>query len=636
MEGGPLPLPKLRLERQSSDVRQIAHDHAHPPRAGDMAQLRQMQKAAPRERDEAHEGRKVASLSDTLRSGARRAGPRVIRGTPHECYSPGSPRVTANQSSRFVKAMSDAGLKPVVVYHNLSAAELYEKALQFEPSSHIVAGGALATMSGAKTGRSPQDKRIVREAGSEGDVWWGEGSPNHEMDERTFALNRERAVDYLNQLDRLYVCDGYACWEPTARYRIRIVCGRPYHALFSHNLLIRPTEEELAEQFGRPDFTIFNAGAFPANRFSSYQTSSTCISMSFARKEMVILGSQYAGNMKQGVFTLMNYWLPKRNILSLNAGCNVGSAGDVTLFFGLSGTGKTTFATDPQRWLLADDTLGWGENGVFGIEGGCYAKCIGLDKEREPGIHAAIRFGAVLENVCFNEDSREVDWDASQITENTRAAYPLEFMANARIPCLGGHPRNAVLLCCDLFGVLPPVCRLSLHQALYFFISGFTAKMAGTEQGVSQPEATFSACYTSTSLVWHPLKYAAMLGSKLEQHGTDVWLVNTGWFGGGYGVGRRLPLEFTRAIVAAIHSGELAAAACQTLPVFNLQVPVACSGMPSELLSPIDNWEDKETYRHQLRHLAGLFADNFQKLKGCTRHMSPEDIEKIEQAGPSL
>ncbi|PSC71338.1 phosphoenolpyruvate carboxykinase [ATP]-like [Micractinium conductrix] len=615
--------------------RSLVSDRAHPPRASNVEELRQLQKAA-RAWDAVVEGQRVESLSETLRSRARGAGPRVIRGEQSP-YHPSSPRMMDHSSgaSGFAKAMSDAGLRPVVVYHNLSPAELYEKALQQEPSSHIVERGALATVSGAKTGRTPGDKRIVREPASEGDVWWGEGSTNYEMDERTFALNRERAVDFLNQLGKLYVCDGYACWDAGARVRVRVVCARPSHALQAHNMLIRPSEEELSN-FGRPDFTIYNAGAFPANRYTSYMTSSTSLDISFARREMVILGSQYGGCMKQGIFTLVNYWLPQRDVLPLNAGCNVGPADNVAIFFGLSGTGKTTMSSDPRRWMIGDDELGWGPNGVFNIEGGCYAKVIGLDKEREPLIHRAVRFGAVLENVCFDEETRDVDWDSNRITENTRASYPIEHMANAQVPCVGGHPRNAVLLCCDTFGLLPPVCKLTPEQALYYFVSGFTAKVAGTEMGVTAPQATFTPCYTASSLVYHPMRYAALLSQRLQQHGTQVWLVNTGWTAGGYGQGSRIPLEVTWAVVDAIHSGDLAAAPCATLPLFGLQVPTECSGVPPELLSVQGSWADGGAYMAALRRLAGLFVDNFSKFADGGGHMSPRQVQQLIAAGPSL
>eukprot|EP00889_Picochlorum_renovo_P004329 jgi/Picre1/31359/NNA_006712.t1 len=319
-------------------------------------------------------------------------------------------------------------------------------------SSHITSTGALATLSGAKTGRSPKDKRVVKDPESMDDIWWGKGSPNFEMDEHTFRLNRERAVDYLNMLDRIYVFDGFAGWDPASRLKIRVVSARPYHALFMNNMLIRPSEEELAE-FGTPDFTIYNAGAFPANRYTSYMTSSSSIDVSLEHKEMIILGTQYAGEMKKGVFSLMNYWLPKRGILSLHSGCNVGQGGDVTMFFGLSGTGKTTLSADPKRPLIGDDEHGWGDRGVFNIEGGCYAKAIGLKRDNEPEIFDAIKFGTILENVVFDDETRVVDYESNSITENTRALLHRVYRQCPYSMC-SGHPKNIIMLCCDAFGVL--------------------------------------------------------------------------------------------------------------------------------------------------------------------------------------
>jgi phosphoenolpyruvate carboxykinase (ATP) len=444
-----------------------------------------------------------------------RSGPRVVKGERFHLARADGPAgsgavtsPTAAAASGFLRAMSDAGLKPTVVYHNLTPAELYEQALKYEPGTHIMASGALAALSGAKTGRSPRDKRIVREPGSEADIWWhtpGNGSPNYEMDAHTFLLNRERAIDYLNMLDRIYVFDGFAGWEPGARIKVRVVCARAYHALFMHNMLIRPSDTELAS-FDKPDFTILNAGAFPVNRYTSYMSSSTSVDVNLATREMVILGTQYAGEMKKGIFSVMHYLMPKRGILSLHSGCNIGAADDVTLFFGLSGTGKTTLSTDPARPLIGDDEHCWSDAGVFNIEGGCYAKCIGLKAAAEPEIWKAIRFGAVLENVVFDAHTRAVDFGSNAVTENTRASYPIEHIDNARIPCVGPHPRNLVLLCCDAFGVLPPVARLSPAQAMYHFISGYTAKVAGTECGVTEPEATFSACFGGVFLMWHPMK----------------------------------------------------------------------------------------------------------------------------------
>ncbi|KAI3429628.1 hypothetical protein D9Q98_005714 [Chlorella vulgaris] len=630
---------KMAQERRedAGDLRRLVNE-AHPPRASDLAELQSLQKTR-KDRDDTDT---TASLSETLKSKSREAGPRVVVREPKHLYMPQSPRSRAAaeaEQTDLIKEMfhemGDIGLKPVVVYHNLSVPELYEHALKYEPSSHIVASGALATLSGAKTGRSPKDKRVVREPDSEADIWWGTGSPNYEMDERTFILNRERAVDYLNTLDRLYVFDGYAGWDTQARFKIRVVCARPYHALFMHNMLIRPTEDELHD-FGLPDFTIYNGGAFPANRYTSYMTSSTSIDVSLKHKEMVILGTQYAGEMKKGVFSLMNYVLPKMGILSLHSGCNEGKDGDVTLFFGLSGTGKTTLSADPQRPLIGDDEHGWSDRGVFNIEGGCYAKAIGLKQENEPYIFDAIKFGTILENVVFDEETRHVDYDVSAITENTRASYPIEHIENAKIPCVGGHPKNIIMLCCDAFGVLPPVAKLTKEQAMYYFVSGYTAKVAGTEQGVTEPEATFSACFGSAFLMWHPTKYASMLAEKVEKYGAHVWLINTGWTGGPYGVGYRFKLRHTRAIVNAIHSGELGAAEYETMPTFNLQVPKEVSGVPSEVLLPVNCWADTENYNKTLTHLASLFTKNFVKFQDGGGHVTPEEASAILASGPTV
>eukprot|EP01025_Chloroclados_australasicus_P069164 TRINITY_DN970_c0_g1_i1.p1 TRINITY_DN970_c0_g1~~TRINITY_DN970_c0_g1_i1.p1 ORF type:complete len:537 (-),score=43.15 TRINITY_DN970_c0_g1_i1:385-1863(-) len=489
-------------------------------------------------------------------------------------------------------------------------------------------------MSGIKTGRSPKDKRVVREPGTQHEIWWGEGSPNMEMDEKTFLINRERAVDYLNSLERVYVFDGFVNWDKSYRQKIRVITCRAYHALFMQNMLIRPTWEELHE-FGEPDFTIYNAGLFPANRYSNYMTSSTTVDVNLKTREMVILGTQYAGEMKKGVFSVMHYLMPKMNVLSLHSGCNMGKeAKDVSLFFGLSGTGKTTLSADPRRLLIGDDEHVWGPNGVFNIEGGCYAKCIKLRLESEPDIYRAIRFGTVLENVVFNSHTREVDYDQNAITENTRASYPIEFIENAVIPCVGPHPKNVILLCCDAFGVLPPVSKLTSDQAMYHFISGYTAKVAGTEVGVTEPEATFSACFGGAFLMWHPMKYASMLAELMEQHGSDAWLVNTGWTGGSYGVGHRMKLAHTRAIIDAIHSGELASANCIETPIFKLRVPEKCTGCPTEVLKPENSWVDKNEFNETLKKLAGLFKENFRKFADGGGFVTKDLADRIVISGP--
>ncbi|GFR50520.1 hypothetical protein Agub_g12789 [Astrephomene gubernaculifera] len=527
----------------------------------------------------------------------------------------------------------ESGLSPVVVHRNLSPPQLYELALAFEPGTFLTSTGALATQSGAKMGRSPKDKRIVRDPDTERELWWGPYSPNYVMDDRTFLTNRERAVDYLNTQQRVFVVDAFANWEPASRLKVRVVCSRAYHALFMTNMLIRPSEQELAE-FGEPDFVIYNAGAFPANKYTNYMTSQTSIDLSLKHREMVILGTMYAGEMKKGVFTLMHYLMPMQSKLSLHSGCNVGAAGDVTLFFGLSGTGKTTLSADPHRPLIGDDEHVWGDNGVFNIEGGCYAKCIGLRPETEPEIWDAIRFGTVLENVDLDPCSRQVDFSSQRLTENTRAAYPITHMRGAHLPCTAGHPRNVVLLACDAFGVLPPVSRLSPEQAMYHFISGYTAKVAGTEVGVTEPVATFSACFGSAFLMMHPYKYAMMLADKMAQHGTTAWLVNTGWTGGKYGVGRRIPLRTTRAIIDAIHSGELDSVPFEPTPVFGLQAPTRVAGVAPELLRPEATWADPQQFAATLNRLGHMFVRNFEHFSDGDAFVGGMLASRIRGGGP--
>jgi phosphoenolpyruvate carboxykinase (ATP) len=386
-----------------------------------------------------------------------------------------------------------------------------------------------------------------------------------------------------------------------------------------HNMLIRPTEAELKD-FGEPDYTIYNAGCFPANRATEGMTSATSVSLNFASGEVVVLGTEYAGEMKKGVFTIMNYLLPKRGILSMHASANEGPDGDVSVFFGLSGTGKTTLSADPARALLGDDEHGWTDDGVFNIEGGCYAKAIGLTREKEPEIYDAIRFGSILENVGYDPRSGDVDYDDTSLTENTRLAYPLEFIPNAKIPAVGGHPKNIVMLTCDAFGVLPPVSKLTPAQAMYHFISGYTAKVAGTEMGVTEPTATFSACFGAPFMVWHPSKYAELLAAKMTEHKVDAWLINTGWTGGAFGQGQRMSLKDTRAIIDAIHSGELAKADYENFARFNLSVPASCPGVSdNNILMPNRVWSNAAEFEAASQKLSGLFKENFKKFEdGCS------------------
>jgi phosphoenolpyruvate carboxykinase (ATP) len=508
--------------------------------------------------------------------------------------------------------LSGYGITVENIGHNLAPATLYEEALVVDVGTRIASNGALVAFSGSKTGRSPKDKRIVQNATSERDVWWG--PVNISVEGHTFDINKERARDYLNTRSRIYCFDGFAGWDPEHRIKVRVICSRPYHALFMHTMLIRPTPEELAD-FGEPDYVIYNAGKFPANRLTTGMTSKTSIDFNFETGEVVILGTEYAGEMKKGVFTIMNYLMPKRGVLSMHCSATEDpETGRSSILFGLSGTGKTTLSADPKRLLIGDDEHCWADTGIFNIEGGCYAKMINLSAESEPDIWKALRFGAILENVVLDERNG-VNFEDSSITENTRGAYPIEYIENAKIPCVSGHPTDVIFLTCDAFGVLPPVSKLDAAQAMYHFISGYTAKVAGTEVGVTEPQATFSPCFGGPFMVWHPAKYAEMLAEKMREHGANVWLVNTGWSGGSYGTGARMKLAYTRAIVDAIHSRSLAEAPTEVDPIFGLRFVTEVPGVPSEILTARNTWADKAAYDATARKLAGLFNENFKQYE---------------------
>ncbi len=502
------------------------------------------------------------------------------------------------------------------ILRNASPSQLYKEAIRYEKrEAKLSSTGALVSFSGEKTGRSPKDKRIVRGSQSEHDIWWGQ--VNIELSENSFALNRSRVLDYLNMQERLYVVDGFAGWDKKYQVKVRIVCSRPYHALFMHNMLIRPTKEEL-ESFGTPNYIVYNAGEFAANTEIEGITSRTSVSVSFERGEFLILGTEYAGEMKKGVFTIMNYIMPRNGILSMHCSANEGTDGKTSLFFGLSGTGKTTLSAEPHRDLIGDDEHCWSDEGIFNIEGGCYAKCIDLSAEKEPEIYQAIRFGAVLENVVCDPQTGQVDYSRSDITENTRVSYPIEFIPNAKIPCVGQHPNHVIFLTCDAFGVLPPVSQLSPEQAMYHFMSGYTAKVAGTEMGVKEPEATFSACFGAAFMVWHPSKYAELLAEKIRKHQAHVWLVNTGWTGGGYGTGQRMSLANTRKIIDSIHDGSLIDAPKVPDPTFGFDVPTQCQDIPETILIPKKAWRDQSRYDETINKLAKLFQDNFKQFESGT------------------
>lgn len=508
-------------------------------------------------------------------------------------------------------SLTQYGINTTAIFRNPAPAKLYELALTYEEGSAISSSGALIALSGEKTGRSPKDKRIVEHPDSKDNIWWGD--INIPLPVASHNINRGLAVDYLNSCERLYIIDGFAGWDQADRIKIRIITSRAYHALFMHNMLIRPSEAELAD-FGEPDYVIYNAGQAKADTSVEGITSETSVSLSFEQGEVVILGTEYAGEMKKGVFTIMNYLMPLKGELSMHCSATAEAEGDRSaVLFGLSGTGKTTLSADPKRGLIGDDEHVWSEHGVSNIEGGCYAKVIDLKEEKEPEIFNALKFGSVLENVTY-DDNHYVDYTKTEITENTRGSYPIENIPSARIPCKAGQPTDVIFLTCDAFGVLPPVSKLNPEQAMYHFISGYTAKVAGTEVGITEPEATFSACFGGPFMVWHPSKYAELLAEKMQQHNVNVWLVNTGWSAGAYGVGERIKLKFSRAIIDAINSGELAKAPTITDERFGFEVITTCSNVPDEILQPRNTWADKAAYDAQADSLAEMFIENFKQF----------------------
>jgi phosphoenolpyruvate carboxykinase (ATP) len=525
--------------------------------------------------------------------------------------------------------LKEYGILVKNVQRNSGISELYEHALKFEAGTMVTDKKALAVRSGEKTGRSPNDKRIVKDPknpqGINEKISWGE--VNKPLSPESYSLLRKDAIEYLNTRETLFVIDGFAGWDPLYRLKVRVITTRAYHALFMKNMLIKPSENELKD-FTKVDFVIFNAGETFADQSIPQVSSPTSVSVNFQTHEMVILGTQYAGEMKKGVFTIMNFLMPDRGLLSMHCSANVGKTNhDLTLFFGLSGTGKTTLSADPQRLLIGDDEHCWADQSIFNIEGGCYAKCINLSEDKEPEIYRAIRYGSVLENVVVNPQNGAVDYNDSSITENTRCSYPLEYMESIRLPAIGPKPTNIIFLTCDAFGVLPPISQLSPEQAMYHFISGYTAKVAGTEMGVKEPQTTFSACFGAAFMVWSPAKYASLLAQKIKKEKVNVWLVNTGWTGGGPGVGKRISLKHTRTIIDSIHSGLILKAEFRTDAIFGLRVPKTCGDLSEKLLWPKYAWANGESYEEKAKHLAKLFKANFEKFKADS---SPE----VLSAGP--
>ena len=490
---------------------------------------------------------------------------------------------------------------------NLSTAELYEHAAR-RGEGIISAHGSLVVRTGEHTGRSPKDKFVVVEPTSEEKIWWGD--INHRMTEEHYDRLRFRLMEYV--ADRqLYAQDCYIGAHVDHRRSLRVYTETAWASIFARNLFRRPPREDLADF--EPNFTIINVPSFKADPATEGTRSGTAILLHLGRMEIIIVGTEYAGEIKKSAFTVMNYLMPDEAVLPMHSSVNVGADGDPAVFFGLSGTGKTTLSADPERSLIGDDEHGWGPDGLFNFEGGCYAKTIRLSPMYEPDIFATTRrFGTILENVDLDPATRELDLDSERYTENTRGAYPLEFIGNADPTGVTGHPKNVVFLTADAFGIIPPISRLSPDQAQYHFISGYTAKLAGTEIGVTQPKATFSACFGAPFLPRHPGEYASMLAERLDEYDVPVWLVNTGWTGGPYGTGERMPIDYTRNMVRAALKGELDDVDFEADPVFGTEVPQTVPGVPADVLRPRDTWPDPEAYDAKARELAGMFRDNFE------------------------
>jgi phosphoenolpyruvate carboxykinase (ATP) len=510
-------------------------------------------------------------------------------------------------------------------YWNLSSAALFDEAIRRREgaTAHL---GALVVRTGHHTGRSPNDKYIVKEPSSEKHIWWGK--VNRAFDVERFQALHKRLLAYIQNKD-IFIQDCYAGADPQYRLPIRIITETAWHSLFSRNLFVRLKKEELAEH--KPEFTVINMPRFHAIPEKDGTNSEVFVIVNFGERLVLIGGTSYAGEIKKSIFTVLNYTLPLQEVLSMHCSANFGKNKDVALFFGLSGTGKTTLSADPDRRLIGDDEHGWSKNGVFNFEGGCYAKVIRLSKEAEPEIYETTRrFGTILENVTYDAYTRRLNLDDASLTENTRAAYPISHIPNHEPSGMGGHPKNIMMLTADAFGVMPPIAQLTPEQAMYHFLSGYTAKVAGTEKGLGkEPQATFSTCFGGPFMALHPSVYANMLGEKIAQHKVHCWLVNTGWTGGPFGEGQRMKIAHTRAMVSAALDGRLAQVPTDEDPFFGLHIPKTCPDVPTEVLKPRNTWKDGNAYDEKAKYLAGLFHRNFEQF-------APSVSEAIRAAGPKV
>ena len=495
-------------------------------------------------------------------------------------------------------------------FWNLTPAELVEDTI-LQGEGLLTDTGALAIDTGEFTGRSPKDRFIVEDELTKDSVWWGD--INKGISPNKFDTIYSRMKSYLSGRD-IYVRDAYACADDEFRMNIRVITELPWSNMFAYNMFLRPTQEEISSF--SPDWTIICAPGFMADPEIDGTRQHNFAVLNFSKKMILIGGTGYTGEIKKGIFSVLNFVLPHdRNVLSMHCSANIGKKGDTAVFFGLSGTGKTTLSSDPNRALIGDDEHGWSQNTVFNFEGGCYAKTIDLSRDKEPQIYDAIKFGAILENIGFQNESSTPDYTDGTITENTRVSYPIDHIENIVLPSKGSSPKNIFFLTCDAFGVLPPISKLTNEQAMYHFMSGYTAKVAGTEVGITEPTTTFSACFGAAFLPLHPAQYATLLGEKLKESDTTVWLVNTGWSGGSYGVGSRMKLSYTRSMITAALEGALDQEEFNTLPVFELAYPTSCPGVPAELLNPKQTWADSGAYDETAAKLASKFVDNFEAYK---------------------
>ncbi|MBK9099065.1 MAG: phosphoenolpyruvate carboxykinase [bacterium] len=526
---------------------------------------------------------------------------------------------------KVIKELESQGIRNIrEVFYNYGTPALYEQVVRRREGllAHL---GPIVVRTGYHTGRSPNDKFIVKESTSENNIWWGK--VNKSMTEEDFNRLFAKMMAYIQGKD-LYVEDCYVCADEKYRLPIRVITEAAWHNLFARNMFRRYNDPSELEKH-IPQFTVIQMPNFHAFPQFDNTNSEVFIVINFQKKIVLIGGTSYAGEIKKSIFTILNYLMPMQNVMSMHCSANLGERDDVALFFGLSGTGKTTLSADPNRRLIGDDEHGWSENGVFNYEGGCYAKVIRLSEEAEPEIYDTTRrFGTILENVQIDAQTRRIDLNDDTFTENTRAAYPLTHIKNIVEDGKAGHPENIVMLTADAFGVLPPISKLTTEQAMYHFISGYTAKVAGTEKGVTEPKATFSTCFGAPFMVWHPTVYAKMLGEKIRKHKVKCWLVNTGWTGGPYGTGSRMKIQYTRAMLNAALDGKLDKVEFETDPIFKLQIPKSCDGVPSEVLNPRNTWKDKKAYDEMANKLATMFVNNFKDYEAETE-------KEIVAAGPN-